>query len=83
MYSYKTKGTCSSEITFDIENGIVKNVRFINGCKGNLKALSRLVEGMKTEEVIKRLKGIECQNGTSCADQFVKALENILSDGNK
>lgn len=81
MYSYKTRGTCSSEITFDIDDGILKNVRFKNGCKGNLKALSSLVEGMACREVIIRLKGIECQNGTSCADQLVKALEDALTEG--
>lgn len=80
MYNYKTKGVCSSEITFDIDNGIVRNVHFKNGCKGNLKALGSLVEGMKCEDVIKRLKGIECQNGTSCADQLVKALETAIKN---
>lgn len=80
MVSYRTKGVCSSQIDFDLDNGIVKNVKFTNGCKGNLHALGKLVEGMKVEEVCKRLKGISCQNGTSCADQLVKALEKALSD---
>ncbi|HBN82311.1 MAG TPA: TIGR03905 family TSCPD domain-containing protein [Clostridiales bacterium] len=80
MYSYKPKGVCSSKIDFDIDDGIVKGVKFSNGCKGNLEALGKLVEGMPVDEVCKRLKGISCQNGTSCADQLVKALEKALSE---
>jgi uncharacterized protein (TIGR03905 family) len=79
MYKYRTKGVCSSEIAFDIEEGVVKNVFFTKGCHGNLEAISKLVEGMPAEEVIKRLRGITCMNGTSCADQFVRALETVVS----
>jgi uncharacterized protein (TIGR03905 family) len=76
MYEYKTKGTCSSKILFDIQDGKVKNVSFKNGCDGNLKALSVLAEGMKTGELVKKLKGLDCDGkGTSCADQFAQALE--------
>ena len=77
MHRYFTEGVCSSEIDFEIENGCIKNVRFIDGCPGNLEAISTLVEGMPVSEVTKKLRGIQCQNGTSCADQFVKALEEI------
>lgn len=75
---YRTHGVCSSKIEFEVDNGIVKNVHFTNGCLGNLQAVSKLVEGMPVEEVQKRLKGIVCRNGTSCADQLAKALENAL-----
>jgi uncharacterized protein (TIGR03905 family) len=78
MVTYKTSGVCSKEITFDVENGILKNVGFVNGCPGNLAAISKLVEGMPVEEVIERLKGIHCgAKATSCADQLAQALENL------
>lgn len=76
---YYTKGVCSSRIDFDIDNGLVKNVHFTNGCTGNLQAISMLVEGMPVEEVIKKLRGIVCRNDTSCADQLVTALEEAIS----
>ncbi|RBP63791.1 uncharacterized protein (TIGR03905 family) [Alkalibaculum bacchi] len=78
MITYHTNGVCSSEINFDIKDGLVKNVHFTNGCSGNLQAISRLVEGMPVEEVIKKLRGIVCRNNTSCADQLVSALEEAL-----
>ena len=75
-YTYKTYGTCSTKIEFEIEDGVVKNVRFTNGCNGNLKAISALVEGRKKEEVIRILKGIKCGfKDTSCGDQLARALE--------
>lgn len=77
-YSYKTKGTCSTNIDFDIENDRIYNVSFTGGCNGNLKAVSKLVEGEKVEDVIKKLSGIKCSfRDTSCADQFSKALESV------
>lgn len=76
---YKTSGTCSREIQYEVENGIVKNVKFIGGCNGNTQGVAALVEGMKIEEVISRLKGIQCgMRGTSCPDQLAKALEASL-----
>ena len=73
--TYKTKGTCSSMIDFEIENGILKDVRFTGGCNGNLKGISSLVKGMKVDDVISRLEGIHCGNkSTSCPDQLCKAL---------
>ena len=75
QYEYKTKGTCSSRILFDVEDGKVKNVQFIGGCNGNLKGISALVEGMDLEDVIKRVEGIHCgMKATSCPDQLAKAL---------
>lgn len=80
MITYHTHGVCSSEIDFDIKEGLVKNVRFTNGCSGNLQAISKLVEGMPAEDVIKKLRGIVCRNNTSCADQLVSALEEALNE---
>jgi uncharacterized protein (TIGR03905 family) len=76
MYEYKTKGTCSTAIHFDVRDGKVYAVSFDNGCDGNLKALSILAEGMKTEDLIHKLKGVTCdRRKTSCGDQFARALE--------
>lgn len=76
--TYKTQGTCAQAITFDIEDGVVKNVKFIGGCSGNTQGVGALVEGMKKEDVIARLKGIKCgMKPTSCPDQLAKALESI------
>lgn len=80
-YEYKTQGTCSSKIKFDLEDGIVKNVKFQGGCNGNLKGIASLVEGMKAEEAIERLQGIRCGfKSTSCPDQLAKALSKALSE---
>ena len=76
MFEYKTKGTCSQEILFDIRDGKVRDVKFINGCDGNTKGVAALVEGMDADEVIARLKGIRCgRKPTSCPDQLALALE--------
>lgn len=81
MNIYKTKGVCSSRIKFDIQDGILKNVEFDNGCNGNLKGICSLVEGMPVEEVINRLRGIDCKGkGTSCPDQLAKALETAIKE---
>ena len=75
-YEYKTQGTCSPRIFFDIEEGKVKNVQFQGGCNGNLKGISSLVEGMDVDEVIARLEGTTCgMKATSCPDQLAKALK--------
>ncbi len=79
MYSYKTKGTCSRQINYDVtEDGKVTNVQFIGGCLGNLQAVSRLVDGKPVEEVISLLKGIKCRANTSCGDQLATALSEYL-----
>ena len=73
---YKTMGTCSSAIDFEVEDGRVKEVKFIGGCNGNTQGISKLVEGMMVEEVISRLEGIKCGfKSTSCPDQLAKALK--------
>lgn len=83
-HSYKTRGTCSRQIDFELENGIVKNVSFFGGCNGNLKGIGALVEGRPAEEVITLLKGMKCGfKPTSCPDQLAQALEKALDDENK
>ena len=72
---YKTSGVCASYIEYEIDSaGKVHNVKFFGGCPGNSQAVAKLVEGMPADEVIKRLSGIQCRNGTSCGDQFARAL---------
>ncbi len=80
MYEYKTSGTCSTKINFDIDNeGKVHNVSFERGCPGNLKAISKLVEGMDAKKVIEILEGNTCGfKKTSCADQLAKALKERI-----
>lgn len=74
-YEYKTHGTCSSKILFELEDGIVHNVRFIGGCNGNLKGIAALAEGEHASAVIRKLQGIQCgMKATSCPDQLAKAL---------
>lgn len=80
MITYMTKGVCSNKVTFELENNTLKSVKFYSGCSGNLQGISKLVEGMPADEVIKRLKGIMCKDkNTSCPDQLAKALENELN----
>ena len=77
MQCYTTRGTCSRQIFFDVtEDNKVTGVKFINGCRGNLQAVSKLVEGKDVDEVISTLKGIKCRSNTSCGDQLAVALEN-------
>lgn len=79
-YQYKTSGTCSRSIDFELEDGKVKNVRFRGGCDGNLKGISAMVEGMPAEDIITRLEGIRCGfKSTSCPDQLAKALKTAIS----
>ncbi len=77
-YTYKTQGTCSSSIDLEVEDGIVKDVQFYDGCNGNLQGISRLVKGMQVKDVIARLEGIRCGwRPTSCPDQLCKALHEM------
>ena len=74
-YSYKTKGTCSTQIEVELDGNIVKDVKFTGGCNGNLQAIPKLVEGMTVDEVESRIGGISCNGrGTSCGDQLAKAV---------
>lgn len=76
QYEYKTKGTCSQRIIFEIEDKKVINVQFIGGCNGNLQGISKLVEGRDVLEVIEKIEGIQCgMKPTSCPDQLAKALK--------
>lgn len=75
-FTYRTRGTCSREISFDVDGNTVKNVRFVMGCQGNTTGVARLVEGMDIDEAISRLEGIDCSGrGTSCPDQLAQALK--------
>ena len=77
-YTYKTKGTCSSNIELEVEEGIIKDIVFWGGCNGNLQGISRLVKGMPVEAVISRLEGIRCGGRpTSYPDQLCKALHEM------
>ena len=76
MVTYSTKGTCSKQIIFDLDEGNkVHNVKFIGGCSGNLQGISRLVEGKTADEIVSLLSGIRCKQNTSCPDQLAQALE--------
>ena len=80
QYEYTTKGTCSRQIIFEIEDGKVKNVQYIGGCNGNLKGIGKLVEGMEVAEVIARLEGTTCgMKNTSCPDQLAQALKQAIN----
>ncbi|MCI5604741.1 MAG: TIGR03905 family TSCPD domain-containing protein [Clostridia bacterium] len=75
-FNFEPKGVCSSNIEFELDNNIIKNVRFTRGCNGNTQGISALVEGMNVDDVISRLKGTNCNGrGTSCPDQLARALE--------
>lgn len=79
-YTYKTNGVCSMAIDFDVDNGIVKNIKFLGGCSGNTQGVAALADGMSVEEVIKRCEGIDCRGrGTSCPDQLAKALKKVAN----
>ncbi|MBP5452062.1 MAG: TIGR03905 family TSCPD domain-containing protein [Treponema sp.] len=79
--TFKPQGVCSIQIDFDLEDGKLHNLKFINGCNGNLKAIGRLVEGKDAREVADILRGNDCKNrGTSCADQFARAIDQKLAN---
>lgn len=78
---YKTKGVCSREISFEIDNNILHNVQFLGGCNGNTQGVARLVEGMNINDVVSRIEGINCNGrGTSCPDQLAKAIKEYLQN---
>ncbi len=73
---YTPCGVCSRRIEIETEDGVVREVAFTGGCNGNTRGISVLVRGMKVDEVIARLRGIDCKGkGTSCPDQLARALE--------
>ena len=78
-FEYRPAGVCSRCIYLDIEDGIVKDVEFVGGCNGNLKALGAMCEGASAEEVIRRLSGITCgYKATSCSDQLARLLKDAM-----
>ena len=80
VYEYKTKGTCSQLIILDMDDDVINDVQFIGGCNGNLQGISKLVKGMKYEDVKARLDGIRCGfKPTSCPDQLVRAMEAAMA----
>ena len=79
-YTYYPKGTCSKQMEVELEDGVIKDVRVLGGCNGNLQGISRLVEGMKAEDAIARMRGIRCGfKNTSCPDQLAIALGEALA----
>ena len=75
-FSYLPQGVCSRKFNFDVEDGVIRSVEIIGGCPGNLFGISRLIEGMKVDEVIRRFEGISCAGKpTSCPDQIAQALK--------
>ena len=80
-YSYKTNSVCSSRIDFDIDGDVISNVQFTGGCNGNLKAISKLVDGMTVDKIESILKGNTCGfKGTSCADQLANAVRAAYNE---
>ena len=80
QYSYKTRGTCASKITFELVDKKVHNVQFTGGCSGNTQGVAALAEGMDVDEAISRMRGIRCgSKPTSCPDQLAAALEQAQS----
>ena len=75
MFHYKTRGTCSTQIDLEIENGVTTTRAFRDGCKGNTQGLAKMVIGRRADEVKELLRGIQCRGGTSCPDQLSKAIE--------
>ncbi len=77
---YKTRGTCSSAIDLEIENGIITACSFTGGCRGNTEGLSRVVVGQNAREVMQRLRGVPCRGATSCPDQLSRAIEQYFEE---
>ena len=83
-YTYKTVSICSKEITFDINDNIITNVEFIDGCNGNLKAISNLVDGWTVDNIVQKCSGITCDKKlTSCSDQLAQAVKKASEDALK
>ena len=78
MFTYRTRGTCSTSMDLEIQDGIITHCEIHNGCRGNTQGLARLVIGRKAEEVAAQLEGIQCRMGTSCPDQLSKAIRAYM-----
>jgi uncharacterized protein (TIGR03905 family) len=85
LFTFETEGVCAKVISFDIdENHVVTNIAFMGGCPGNLKIVSKLLNGFKAEEIIEKCSGNDCRGkGTSCADQLARAIEEALGNNKK
>ena len=84
MVTYSTKGTCSKQIIFELdEENRVHHVKFLGGCSGNLQGISRLGEGKTADEIVSLLSGIRCKQNTSCPDQLAQALKPYTTEGKK
>ena len=81
MFFYKTRGTCSRAIEIEVNGDTIQTVHFIGGCAGNTQGVARLAEGMKVDDAIAKLKGIQCRGGTSCPDQLAQALIELKNKG--
>ena len=78
-YSFTPGGVCSVKIEFESDGKIIKNIRFTRGCSGNTQGIASLADGMEATEIVKRLKGTDCNGrGTSCPDQFARAIEQLV-----
>ncbi len=81
MTTYFPSGVCSRQMDVELEDGVIKKVRIIGGCNGNLQGISRLVEGMRAEDAVARMRGIRCgMRPTSCPDQLSKAIEQAVRE---
>ena len=78
MKTYKTQGTCSRAINYEVADGVVTSCEIVGGCPGNTQGVAKLVVGRKVADVVAMLKGIQCRNGTSCPDQLARALESEI-----
>ncbi len=82
MFTYKTRGTCSTAIDLEIDqNNVITACKFHHGCKGNTEGLARMVVGRSADEVRDMLRGIPCQGATSCPDQLSRAIEAYHNQG--
>ena len=79
MFTYKTKGVCSSQIDLEIRDGVITHCKFTGGCRGNTAGLAIAVTGQNAEDVMNRLRGIPCRGATSCPDQLSRAIEQYLA----
>lgn len=80
-YEYKTKDTCSQIISFDIDGDVISNISFVGGCNGNLKAISKLVDGWTVDKIEEYLLGNTCgRRSTSCADQLARAVRAAYNE---
>ena len=78
--NFTPRGVCARAMNFDIEDGVIRNLKVTGGCNGNLKGIAKLVEGMKAEDVVTKLEGIDCNGkGTSCPDQLAQAVKPYLN----